>query len=422
MKDVYHLVNEKLLLLKRIGFFYIFGSNVLNRIVAFLSNIILVRIITKAEYGIFAYAWNIYSLLILVNGMGMDSGVLQLASERGSDRNYTNSVLGYGVRFGFIFNCFLVLVIFLVVSFITLKIEAGRNMLLALSFLPLIHLINGLMAVYLRAQKRNNDFAKLSTTNAIITAFMSVIFAYLLHEKGLVLGYYITGLILIFIGIKVYKVPILATPSLNDDDRRHLIKIAFTSMCCNMLSQLLYLLDIFVLGVVDPQETVIASYKVATTIPSALSFIPMSVIVCVYPYFAEHRQDKDWCLRKYILLLFANASLNFTISLILFLFAPMIISVIYGKQYLDCLPIFRVLVINFFLSGSFRIISGNLIASQRNLHFSLLISVVASCVNIIADYFFIQKWGAIGAAYATVLVVTVSGAMSTSYFVYTLKH
>ena len=34
------------------GFFHIFGSNVINKILSFASGILLVRILTKSEYGI----------------------------------------------------------------------------------------------------------------------------------------------------------------------------------------------------------------------------------------------------------------------------------------------------------------------------------------------------------------------------------
>ena len=64
-------------------------------------------------------------------------------------------------------------------------------------------------------------------------------------------------------------------------------------MVINALSQLLYLLDLFVIGIVDPQETIIASYKVATVIPTALIFIPNSLVIYIYPYFAEHKDDTE---------------------------------------------------------------------------------------------------------------------------------
>ena len=74
--------NKKLTILIRTGFFHIFGSSVINKIIAFMSSIVLVRILTKQEYGVFTYAWNIYSIVLLFNGMGTDSGVLQLARKK----------------------------------------------------------------------------------------------------------------------------------------------------------------------------------------------------------------------------------------------------------------------------------------------------------------------------------------------------
>ena len=52
---------DKIQSLHKKGFFYIFGSGVLNKIIGFMSSAILVRIITKEEYGVFTYAWNIFS-------------------------------------------------------------------------------------------------------------------------------------------------------------------------------------------------------------------------------------------------------------------------------------------------------------------------------------------------------------------------
>ena len=76
---------------------------------------------------------------------------------------------------------------------------------------------------------------------------------------------------------------------------------------------------------------------------------------------------------------------------------------------------------NYFISGTFRILSGNLLVTQRKLKFNLFVAIISSTTNIIADYLFIYCWGAIGAAYATVLVVIVSSILSTTYLVYTFN-
>lgn len=420
--DLMNGMKNRLSTLLKTGFFHVFGSSVINRIILFLSNIILVRILSKTEYGVFSYAWNLYSLLALFNGMGMDSAVLQLSSEKNQDQVYRKSILRYGMHYGLRFNVLLAGAILCTGFLAPLKIESGRGLLIALCTLPAFQLMFSLATNYLRSGKMNKEFAKLNTTNTITLFISSVLFVLLLKEKGIVLSYYITAIVSVGIGVFYFKIPFIGGyEALPAKDTLLLKKIAIISMCNNALSHLLYLLDIFVIGIVDPQETIIASYKVATTIPTALTFVPLAVLTYAYPYFAEHKDDKEWCFTKYKSLLLSNMLLNGGISFVLFIFAPLIIQMLYGTQYLDCVPIFRVLAINFFISGSFRIVSGNLLVTQRKLKFNLLVSIIASCANIIADYYFIQKWGSMGAAYATVLVVLISSIMTTTYLVYVLK-
>jgi O-antigen/teichoic acid export membrane protein len=178
---------------------------------------------------------------------------------------------------------------------------------------------------------------------------------------------------------------------------------------------------VFVLGIVDPQETILASYKVATTIPTALSFIPIALVTYLYPFFAEHKDDGKWCLNRYRQTIIGIGCLNLALSAILFAGAPLIVRIIFGAQYSDAVPVFRILAVNYFVSGTFRTISGNLLVTQRKLQFNLVVAIVSSLINVIADYFFIQWWGSVGAAYATLLVVTVSSILSTSCLVLTFR-
>ena len=83
-------------------------------------------------------------------------------------------------------------------------------------------------------------------------------------------------------------------------------------------------------------------------------------------------------------------SLNLVISVLLFAFAPVIIRLLYGEQYMDSVYIFRILSINYFFSGTFRIISGNLLVTQRKLKFNFFVALVSGTINAIADYFFVM--------------------------------
>lgn len=412
----------KIKTLFKTGFFHIFGSSVINKVIAFLSSVVLVRILTKTEYGVFTYAWNIYSIVLILNGMGIESGVLQISSEHSGDIEYTNRASNYGIRFGVKFDLILFVIILGIGLFAPLKIEASREVLCLLCLLPMAQLLFQMTTSYLRAQKRNQEYARLTVINTILVFAVSAGCAFLFREKGLVAGYYVAYVTSFLIGIFAYRIRIFNKSSkINGDDKTALLKIAAITMCNNGLSQLMYLLDVFVLGIVDPQETILASYKVATMIPSALAFIPLALITYLYPYFAEHQNDGNWCLNRYKQILFGLGGLNIVISAVLFVGAPLIIRLLFGEQYLDAVPVFRILSVNYFFSGTFRILSGNLLVTQRKLKFNLFVAIVSSLTNVVADYFFIQWWGSVGAALATVLVVFVSSVLSTTYLVYTFR-
>ena len=413
-------MKEKITKLFKTGFFHIFGSSVINRIISLMSTIVLVRILSKSEYGVFTYAWNIYSIIILFSGMGMDSGCLQLMSEHSGDLQYADRVTNYGTSFGIKFNLLLAALLLGIGVFAPLTINGAREILCFLCLFPIIQFLSNMVNTYLRAQKRNKEYANLQIINTGVVFAASAGFAFLLREIGMAVGYYAAFTTTFLVGTLVYHVHLTHRDKTGiGSDRQALIKIAFISMVNNSLSQLMYLIDIFVLGIVDPQETILASYTVATMIPTALSFIPQTLVVYLYPYFAEHKDDGKWCLRRYKQILKYMGLLNMGISGILVVAAPLIIRIVFGAQYLDSVKIFRMLSLNYFVSGTFRTIAGNLLVTQRKLKFNLFVALISSATNIVADYFFIQWWGSEGAALATILVVAISSVFNVTYLLRT---
>ena len=399
------------------GLFHIFGINVINKIVAFLSSTLLVWILTKEEYGVFSYAWNIYHFLLLINGLGLTVGALQLCSEN-PDEEYCNLIFNNCLKIGLLIDLVLTAAIVVFSLCFNFSIPPARILLIILCALPLLQYLFDLLTVYLRVKKRNMAYAWTMMLNTVLTAVFTALGAFLLRDKGLICGYYLSYIITLFVGFFVFRFKfkdVKNTPKLEKSLLKTLFKISIISMCTNALSQLLFLLDTFIIGVICVDELLVANYKVATMIPTALLFIPSSMVIYIYPYFARHAGDGKWCLKKFFQVLVGMAAINGIISIILYFAAPFVIKIVYGEQYLEIVPIFRILVINFFVSGTFRAISGNIICTQRKFVFSLVESVISGAVNIAADILFIKYFGIIGAAYATCLVVALSSLISTVY-------
>lgn len=417
-------IKEKFTKLVKTGFFYIFGSSVLNKIVTFISTILLVRIITKSEYGIFTYAWNIFSFIYLFSGFGIELGSMQLLSENENDSNKFNGIYQFGVKAGLTFNILLAAIIICISLLVSLPIEGSNNILLILCLLPEVMFLYCMQTSFLRSSKKNKDFAFLSIVNTVILMCTSLIGAYFFKGRGLSYAYYITNIVTVLIGYFYIRVPFIDYKSnaLLKEDKYDLLKISGISMLNNGLSQVLYLSDVFIVGMVLANDLSVASYRVAATIPTALSFIPNAIIIYVYPYFASHRKDHKWCLVKFREIVVTIGLLNFCISTILFLFAPQIITLIFGKQYIDAVTPFRILSIGYFFQGTFRIIAGNLLITQRKLVFNTIEATISGLVNIIADYVLISHFGLNGAAYATLIVMILSSVMCTAYFHYVIKN
>ena len=421
-----NILSEKLNIIRKkltqTGFFHIFGSSTINKIIGFASSWILVRIISKPEYGVYSYANNIYSFCLLLSGWGITSAVLQLCSES-NDEDRRSILYRYGMRFGLKVNLALAILVACIGCLIPLPIEGSNVLLTMMCALPTATLIPELQFLYLRFNMRNKEYAKANTFNSIIVFAFSCIFAFLWKAPGLVLAGYAAHLTTSVYAAKKYGAPVdCRKVQLNQDDKKTLFSIATISMINNGLSRLMYLLDVFVLGIVVPDSTAIAAYSVATKIPTAMGFIPSAVTIYIYPYFARHKDDRHWLLENYVKLIIPFGLFNLCASAALVLFAKPMISILFGAQYLDAVVPFRILSISYFFSATFRVVSGNLLVTQRKLKFNLVMAVLSSTLNTVLNVFFISAWASEGAALATLLTVVVSCIASTLYLLHVFKN
>ncbi len=397
------------------GFIDIVGSNMLNNIFLFISNMILVRILTKSEYGLFTYVWNIYYIVMLACGIGLESGFLQLASEKPNDESFHSKMYGFCIKWGSFFNIGIAVVLSAIAIIVTLKNKELNILLFLISFLPIFQFFYRMILARLRACKRNRDYAKITNINTICVAVFTVAGALAFREFGLVIGHYIAAILTLIIAKRVVKYSFDQTIIESRDVKKSLISISFISVLNNGMNQLLYTIDVFLIGLLISSELILASYKVATQIPNAMRFIPQVTVIFIYPYFAEHRLDKDWCKKAYKKLMIPFTLAILFVTIILLVLAPLVISIVYGDKYLDAVPVFRVLTIGFLISAPFRTITVNLLLTQRKIKFNFIVSIITGIINVIGNILLIPVLGALGAAYVTVFVIIISSLISTVY-------
>ncbi len=182
------------------------------------------------------------------------------------------------------------------------------------------------------------------------------------------------------------------------------------------MSQILYLLDAQLIGIFTQSEELLANYKVATTIPFNINFIPMSLMVFVYPYFANNKDNKQWVKEKLSKLVKALGALNLLISLGGILLAKPIFYIVFPK-YKEAINVFRILMVGYFVTGTFRIPFGNILASLGNVKANLINAIITGSLNIVLDVVLISKYGSIGAAFTSLSVAIVSSIIQGTFLI-----
>ena len=399
------------------GFFHIFSSNILNKIMVFAGGIFLVRILNKQDFGLYSYSQNLLEIFLLINGFGITEGLLQYGSKT-RKRIKKEKYVKYSLKIGLLSNIFIFLLLILFLIFGKLKIYEAKKILLMMSLLPIFNTFFSIIQIKLRIELKNREMAKISNVNTFLNILGMLIGAYFYGLYGLIIGKYVGIILSIFYSFRYIKYTFIRwkkIEALSQEKKKDIQKFSFIALINNSISQILYIIDIFLIGYLIADKLILASYKIATLIPVALNFIPLSVMIYIYPYFAQNSNDIKWVRENYTNLLKYSFFINIFISFILVLFSKTIIRFVFGENYLDAQLPFVILSVGYFFSATLRIPSGNIINAIGKIKFNFYNTLISGIVNIILDIYLIKKIGSVGASYATLLVFIISGIIGNIF-------
>lgn len=401
------------------GFFHIVGSGTLVNIVGFLSNIILVHVVSKAEYGLFTYAANIYGMIIILSGLGASATMLQFASEKFNDQEKKDAIYQYALRFGLIINCALAAFVIVVGFVYPFEITGAQFLIYMYAILPIFQYLNEYQTIYLRSERNNKGYSYTNLLYAIVLMIASITGAALFGAMGFVIAQYIATLFIVVFVAKHYKVPFLlkGKNEMPKEEKREFVKYSVVIAIGNAFSQIKTLATAFLLGLLLPSAEILASYNVALRIPTALFFLPSAICVYLYPFFAEHIDNGSWCLKYFKKAMSGIFVSNLIISAILFIIAEPLLIIVFGEQYRDAATAFRILVVNFLIAGTFNTLPGNLLGAQRKFSYNLGVNIATGAFSMLSCIILIPALGMNGAALSVLLSSIFSGAMYTFYLI-----
>lgn len=420
----------------RAGLFDIFGADALNKVLTFVSGMIVVRLIPQEVYGVYSYAYNILNIILLFNGLGASSAILQLTSERTfADRKRDIEIAG--MRMGFAFDLLLLLAMLLCPLFIDLPLEGSGAMLRFWCIYPCLQLAYDIQLVSLRSSLRNREYALSTNVNTVLVLLGSAIGAAAAGPYGLIAGRSLAMVLSVVMIARLFRVPDSlyslsfffggegeaegdsrqGRRKLNKHEMRSFAGVAVTTAVNSGINQLVYYLGTAAIGALTSNAIDIALFQTTLAIPTALNFIPSTLALFIYPYFARHKDEPQWVLRRYGQVMLATVLLAAVTSVGIASLAPWILNTLYGESYVQGSNILRILMLGWFFSATLRTIASNLLITQRRLVYGIIVAAGSAILIIALNWLLVPHFGIVGAAWAQVLVYIISGLAYSSYFI-----
>lgn len=420
MKKYGRLVKGYIKKLGSTGFFSIVVSDTLGKIVSFFGGMVLVRVLSKSDYGIYSYVMNCIGFMLVLGDMGTGMATLQFAQENYKNELKFKGFCAYGLKLTVIFSFLPMMSILLSPLYYPYTLEKAQKLTLVLFVWPFINGLNSFFQTNLRIHLDNNKYALLNIITIIVYYMVLLPMSLNWGVTGAVLAKYGYSIIILgvslylnrsklYIGKSYYKI-------ITGIEKKQFFKLSVPSQLNSMVGQIMHLIDIFMISLFFDGSEIIASYKVATTIPSACSFIPISIMIYAIPFFTRNNKDFFWVKKNYRKLVISSFGICSIISFVGIIMAPWIIPFVFGREYNDAVLCFQVLLIGFAFSGGLHVPSVNVIYTQRKIRVNLIITIFSGILNVVLDIVGIKFWGSFGAAIATTIVNIVSGIVAVIYF------
>lgn len=153
-------------------------------------------------------------------------------------------------------------------------------------------------------------------------------------------------------------------------------------------------------------------FSTAASFIGIVTFIPTIMVQTISPMLVGYwKNEKSRYEKESQRMMNVTTWLTIIMCIVLALLSYPIIRYTYGLEYIEAVPVFRILV--FKAVGVALIMTGGQLIVIENIHKWAFVRNILSCiVCVICNYYLIPMWGIIGSAWATIVTVMFTGCFS----------
>lgn len=392
---------------------YVFIATLLARALSFFASWIALKLIDNKELGVVLFAYNMIVFLIPISGFGLHQGLIRYGALLKS-KAAKDSLFVYVIQKGILASLVLIALIILASFCVTFQFQNTQSYVIILSFIILPHFIFEIIRAQFRLQHNNKFFAYTEFALSAILVVSVFILSYFFQEMGYTIALLIAPLITAALFIKKLNVNFSVKKNLTVIDFSFW-KYGFFASLSNVITQLLFVIDILLIGYLLSNTEMITNYRYVSLIPFSLLFLPRVFIATDFVAFTEKIYDKTYIvnyMKSYMMFFFVISCLLLVLS---FLFADKFLTLLDPNftQFTDTFLILMVGVVGIYI---FRGLYGNLLSSIGKAHINYYIATVALIINVVTNYYLIPKLGIKGAAITSAILMWLTGITSMIVF------
>lgn len=393
---------------------YVFLATILGRVLSFIASWIALKFIENDALGVVLFAYNIILFVIPISGFGLHQSLIRYGALAKSSED-KDSILAYVFKKGIVACLVLITIVISISLFINFKFENTLFYVVLLSFTIIPSYLLEIIRAQFRLQHNNKSFAFTEGVQSIILLLSVLVLSYLYKELGYAIALLLTPLLTSIIFFKSLNINNLIYKKIKVINFQFW-KYGFFASLSNVVTQLLFVIDILLIGFILSNTEMVTNYRYVSIIPFSLLFLPRVFIATDFVAFTEKIYDAQYIF-KYI----KSYVLFFTVVSILVILFSWLFSVeilgLLDKEFTQFSDTFIILMIGicgiFILRGLF----GNLLSSIGKAHLNYYIATLALVINICANFYLIPKYGIKGAAITSAILMWFTGLLSYLLFI-----
>lgn len=397
--------------------FWIGGATMINKLILFVISAYIVVLIPKTTFGELTYVLSVVGFVSPFGGLGVASGLLRFGSIAADDV-VRKRMVSYSFWVGSLQTW--ILIGGLMAWFYFLMNDSANTMLFLciLSFRIYGLFVFSIQCVNLRIHEKNRWFSWYEIANSVGLLLMVWVLTTNYSAVGYVWAMAISPLLVFGVSCVFFGFPKWNIRWGFKLSFREFWKYSLFSSFANVVSQLVFFLDIFLIDYFLTKDDV-AEYRVAALIPINLLILPMIFMKTDFTKISKNFRN-----RTFIATYYSNYFLLFlVISVLGLIFSYFVGEWMFGFIGAEYQPfrLFMILMLGACSAMLLRVPLGNMIAAFGKIQFNTVSALVTILIDFVLNILLIPRYGLEGAAWATSFSLLLSGLFNLGYFVWYLQ-